>query len=105
MLDATQSLFEGQPIDRQYFSQSQSYSDSGKLNALTVAYLLRSLFDLKTEKRFVLDRERNPVMVTIEEYGELGEGDINLDLFLESNAIEDNENLIMPKGRELVVYV
>lgn len=105
VLDATQSLFEGQAIDRQYFSQSQSYSDSGKLNALTVAYLLRSLFDLKTEKRFVLDRERNPVMVTIEEYGELGDGDINLDLFLESNAIEDNENLIMPKGRELVVYV
>lgn len=104
-LDASQTLFEGQPIDRQYFSQSQSYSDSGKLNALTVAYLLRSLFDLKTEKRFVLDRERNPVMVTIEEYGSLGDGDINLDLFLESNKIEDNEHLIMPKGRELVVYV
>jgi hypothetical protein len=105
VLDSTQELFEGQPIDRQYFSQSQSYSDSGKLVSQTVAYLLRSLFDLKTEKRFTLDRNRNPVMVTIEEYGSLGEGDINLDLFLESNQIEGNEHLIMPKGRELVVYV
>jgi prophage DNA circulation protein len=104
-LDTTQELFEGQPIDRQYFSQTQSYSDSSKLIALTVAYLLRSLFDLKIEKRFVLDRDRNPVMVTIEEYGSLGDEDINLDLFLESNKIEDTEHLIMLKGRELVVYV
>ena len=104
-LDASQELFEGQSIDVQYFSQSQSYSVTARLSALTVAYLLRALFDLKTEKRFVLDRERNPVMVAIEEYGSPGEGDINVDLFLLSNSIEGNEHLIMPKGRELVVYV
>ena len=105
VLDATQTLFEGQAIDRQYFSQSQSYSDSGKLNALTVAYLLRSLFDLKTEKRFILDRERNPVMVTIEEYGSVGEKDANVDFFNDTNKIEENEFVVMPKGRELVVYI
>ena len=104
-LDASQELFEGQSIDVQYFSQSQSYSVTAQLSALTVAYLLRALFDLKTEKRFVLDRERNPVMVAIEEYGSPGEGDVNIDLFLLSNSIEGNEHLIMPKGRELVVYV
>ena len=104
-LDASQALFDTQPIDLQYFSQSQSYSVAVRLNALTVAYLLRAAFDLKVEKRFVLDRARNPVMVTIEEYGSLGAGDENLDLFLDSNKIEGDEHLMMLQGRELVVYV
>lgn len=104
-LDASQVLFEGSAIDVQYFSQSQSYSVAARLVALTVAYLLRAAFDLKVEKRFILTRSRNPVMVTIEEYGGLGDGDVNLDLFLDSNKIEGDEHLIIPKGRELVVYV
>jgi hypothetical protein len=45
------------------------------------------------------------VIVAIEEYGELGEDDSNLDLFIDSNRLEGDEYLIMPKGRELVVYV
>jgi len=104
-LDASQVLFEGAAIDRQYFSQSQSYSVAARLVALTVAYLLRAAFDLKVEKRFVLARARNPVMVTIEEYGDLGDGDVNLDLFLDSNKIQGNEFMVMSAGRELVVYV
>ena len=104
-LDASQVLFEGSSIDRQYFSQSQSYSVAARMNALTVAYLLRASFDLKVEKRFVLTRARNPVTVTIEEYGSLGEDDLFLDLFNASNKIQGNEFIMMPKGRALVVYV
>jgi len=104
-LDATQELFEDQSIDKQYFSQSQTHGVTSILVALTITYLLRSIFDLKTEKRFTLDRDRNPVMVTIEEYGDLGENDSNLDLFLDSNLIQGDEYLIMPRGREIVVYV
>jgi prophage DNA circulation protein len=105
VLDASQALFDDQSIDTQYFSQSQTYALAAKLTGLTVAYLLRAAFDLKVEKRFILERSRNPVMVTIEEYGSLGDGDANLDLFLDSNKIEDSEHLLMSKGRELVVYV
>ena len=104
-LDASQVLFEGSSIDRQYFSQSQSYSVAARMNALTVAYLLRAAFDLKVEKRFVLTQSRNPVTVTIEEYGSLGEDDLFLDLFNASNKIQGNEFIMMPKGRALVVYV
>lgn len=104
-LDASQTLFAEQAIDVQYFSQSQSYAVSAALNALTMQYLLRAAFDLKVEKRFTLDRRRNPVMVAIEEYGSLGDGDKNIDLFIDSNKLEGDELLIMPKGRELVVYV
>jgi len=104
-LDASQVLFEGSSIDRQYFSQSQSYSVAARMNALTVAYLLRAAFDLKVEKRFVLTRARNPVTVTIEEYGSLGKDDLFLDLFNASNKIQGNEFIMMTKDRELVVYV
>ena len=104
-LDASQVLFEGSAIDVQYFSQSQSYSVAGRLTALTVAYLLRAAFDLKVEKRFVLTRSRNPVMVAMEEYDGPGEGDANINFFNDTNKIEDNEFIMMPAGRELVVYV
>jgi prophage DNA circulation protein len=104
-LDATQELFEDESIDKQYFSQSQSYPVSAELNALTVAYLLRAAFDLKVEKRFVLTRRRNPAMVAMEEYGGPGEGDANLEFFNDTNKIQGNEFLMMSVGRELVVYV
>ena len=105
VLDASQTLFDAQPIDRQYFSQSQSYVVSASLNALTLAYLLRSAFDLKVEKRFVLSAPANPVRIAMREYEGTGVGDINIDFFMETNKIEVAEFAMMPKGRELVVYV
>lgn len=105
VLDDTQVLFEDAHIDEQYFSQSQSYPVSALLVAEAVAYLLRSAFDLKVEKRFNLDRPRNPVMVAMEEYDGPGEEDENIDLFINSNALEGSEHLMLPKGKELVVYV
>jgi prophage DNA circulation protein len=104
-LDATQELFKNEPIDTQYFSQSQSYPQASRLVGLTVEYLLRAAFDLKVEKRFILDRQRNPVMVALEEYGSPGENDANINLFIDTNKLEDIEHLIMQAGRELVVYV
>lgn len=104
-LDATQVLFEGSAIDRQYFSQSQSYSVVARLNALVVAYLLRAAFDLKIEKRFVLTQAANPARIAMLEYDGPGEGDINIDFFNATNKIQGNEFIMMPKGRELVVYV
>lgn len=104
-LDASQTLFEGQALDVQYFSQSQSYGDSALLIAQTVAYLLRASFDLKVEKRFVLTAPANPLRIAIREYGEPGDGDSNIEFFYDTNNIEDDEFLLMQAGRELVVYV
>lgn len=104
-LDASQELFEGQAIDVQYFSQSQSYPDSARLIAQTVAYLLRTSFDLKVEKRFILAAAANPLRIAIREYGGPGEDDANIEFFNDTNKIEDLEFLLMQAGRELVVYV
>ena len=104
-LDGTQELFKDEIIDGQYFSQSESYSDALLMISQTIAYLLRSAFDLSIEKRFVLEKMRAPIEITISEYGDLGENDINFDLFIESNSLKGNEILILPEGREVLVYV
>jgi hypothetical protein len=104
-LDASQALFDTQALEVQYFSQSQSYSDSALLIAKTLAYLLRASFDLKVEKRFVLTAPANPLRIAVREYGDAGEGDANIDLFYDTNNIEGDEFIMMQPGRELVVYV
>jgi hypothetical protein len=62
-------------------------------------------FDLKTEKRFTLEKERSPVEITITEYGEFGENDENLELFINSNNLKADEIYLLPAGKEIVVYV
>ena len=104
-LDATQELFKDEIIDGQYFSQSESYSGAVLMVSQTIAYLLRSAFDLSIEKRFILEKMRAPIEITISEYGDLGEDDLNFALFIESNSLKGNEILILPEGREVLVYV
>ncbi|MCK5641500.1 MAG: hypothetical protein KAJ19_11910 [Gammaproteobacteria bacterium] len=104
-LDADQEFFDGTDIDVQYFSQSASYSDALKIIALANQYLLQASFDLAVEKRFLLDKPSSPIVITINEYGSLGDNDSNFDLFIESNELKGNDILWLPAGREVVVYV
>ena len=104
-LDSSQSAFSENDIDLQYFSQSQSFSDAALLIAYTSAYLLEASIDLRIEKRFILEKPRAPIEITIAEYGELGDNDSNFDLLIASNNLKGNDILLMPAGREVVVYV
>ena len=103
-LDASQELYEDQSIDLQYFSQSESFNNSALIIATVNAYLIKSIFDLAIEKRFKIDRPRTPLDITISEYGSLGIDDSNFQLFLDSNKLKNNDILILPSGREVVVY-
>lgn len=104
-LDADQETFKNSDIDIQYFSQSSSYADAYRLISLSNEYLLRLLFDLRTEKRFRLRNARSPIEITISEYGSLGENDTNFDLFIDSNGLKGNDIILLPSNREVVVYV
>ena len=104
-LDGSQELFEDEGIEFQYFSQSQTYSDTALLVATTLSYLLRSSFDLDIEKRFTLDRQRAPIEITVTEYGDIGVDDSNFDLFIESNGLKGQEIAVLPPGTEVVVYI
>ena len=104
-LDLIQSAFLTEPIERQYFSQSASYTDASVNIASAVAYLLVAIFDLAAEKRITLERDRTPIEITVTEYGTLGPGDENLELFVTSNKLVGDELLILKTGKEVIVYV
>lgn len=104
-LDAVQDLYQDNPITLQYYSQSQSFADTALIVARTLAYLLRTTFDLSIEKSFILLKNRAPFEITLSEYGAPGEGDSNFDLFIESNALQGNDILLLPAGHEVVVYI
>lgn len=104
-LDEYQELFDSDTIDSQYFSQTTSYVDTLQLVATTNKELLKSSLDLAIEKKFKLEKRRAPIEIVITEYGDLGEDDINLDNFIAANKLKNNDILIIPSGREIVVYV
>lgn len=104
ILDVTQELYKNNDIDLQYFSLTQAYSDLVKLVSTGAKFLLTSSYELATEKRFTLKKRRAPVEITITEYGTLGENDANLDLFISSNKLKNDEIRILQAGREVLVY-
>lgn len=105
ILDETQELFNEEDIDKQYFSQSESFVDSFTLISQGIDYLLKSIFDLLIEKRFIIKQDRAPIEIAINEYGSLGENDSNFDLFITSNALKADELLLLRSGKEVIVYI
>ena len=104
-LDLNQEQYENLDIDFQYFSQSQAWQDLALLVASTTDYLLQASFRLAVERRVVLNRPRTPADIVVEYYGTHGEDDENLALFIESNQLKGNDIILLPAGREVVVYV
>ena len=104
-LDVIQEIYSDELLSRSYFSQSETYPDAAQMVGLTVAYLIKSAFDLAVEKRIILTERENPVMIAMREYGGPGENDENIDLFYSSNELTGQETKILPVGKEVVVYV
>ena len=104
-LDDVQEIYSDKILGRAYFSQSQSFSDAAQLVGLTLAFLIKSAFDLAVEKQIVLTKEENPVMIAMREYEGPGDGDENINLFYESNGLTGQECLLLPVGKNVVVYL
>jgi prophage DNA circulation protein len=103
-LDLVQEAFETKDIDKQFFAQAFSFNDAAQLMGQTIKFLLISSFDLKIERRIVLDQPRCPVEIVVSEYGTLGDNDSNLDLFIKSNSLSGDDIYMLPPGREVVIY-
>jgi prophage DNA circulation protein len=104
-LEAQQDLFQDVLAPEQFFVQTESYVNALALLGSIFEYLQTVAFDLAVEKRFILDRPRAPIEIAITEYGGPGEDDANINLFYESNQLSGGDNLILPAGREVVVYL
>jgi prophage DNA circulation protein len=92
-------------IDKQYYSQSKAYTSLVYMFSLAMQYLISQFFNLKTEKRITTKTPRSPLEITVTEYGSLGKDDANYDLFIESNNLTGNDILILPAGKEIIIYV
>ena len=103
-MDANQELYQDEPLQDQYFSNSQAAVKANTLMALTNKFLQQNFYTALLEKRFILAYPQTPMQITIEKYGSLGEEDSNLDLFLESNNIKNDDVYILERGREVVIY-
>lgn len=97
-LDAGQTALSNLAIDKQYFSQSQSYNDMAMLVAQTVQLLLVRSYNLAVAKRFTLTKNRCPIEIAITE-------GVDLDDFISVNRLKGNDILLLPAGRQVVVYL
>lgn len=103
--EAVQVNFEDLPIDDQYFSFLNTFGNLSLFLGQIFAYLLQVSLSLKIEKRFTITRYRTPWEIALTEYSGPGENDSNLDLFILSNNLKGKEIILLPPGKEVVVYV
>jgi len=103
-LDTAAAEFDDQVWDLRCFSQTSAYTVLSTLVSKCVAYLLRSAYDLKIEKRFTLARPTGVVALAIEHYPDV-DIDVACDLLIKANELSGDDILLMASGREIVVYV
>ena len=106
-LDACQTASAGNNANAQYISATGVWADLARLIGMASVYLLRLTYDLKIAKRFTLDRPRHPGEIVVSEYAPTDSADYDglYDLFIASNNLSGNDILLLPAGREVVVYV
>lgn len=104
-LDGLQARFIDNDIDFQYFSQSETYTDVANLVSTSLKFLISSLGDLAVEKVIKINEPTSPLSVALNEYGGPGDGDANFDFFIETNKLKGNEIILLPAGKEVIVYV
>lgn len=78
-----------------------SFRELQQTVALTVGFLVEVSFTLVPERRIVLDRERTIVDLAAELYGSV---DDRLDFLIDSNNLNGDEILELPRGRSILYY-
>jgi prophage DNA circulation protein len=104
-LDEAAELTADNRIERQFIARASSGEAVATLNAAVARYLMRSLYDLKIERRLVLDRPRAPLEIAITEYKASGEqADYYYEMFCRTNGLHCKDLLLLQTGREVVIY-
>jgi hypothetical protein len=78
-----------------------AYQQLQKAVAIAAGVLVELAFNLRKERRIVLDKPRSIVDFVAEYYGNVDE---SLDFFINTNDLTGSEILELPKGRTVVVY-
>lgn len=104
-IETVQENYSDLRIEQQYFSNTKTYTTLTKVYTLCYQYLISQFFNLKVEKIIKLKKARSPLEITVTEYREIGLNDYYYDLFLNSNELTGNEILLLPKDKEVKIYV
>lgn len=103
-LDTVAESFDDLEWDSRYFSQTATYTIAAKLVTACVRYELRAAYDLRVEKRFTLSKPTAPIVIAIQEYGDVAP-EVALDLLVRANSLSGFDIFLLPAGSEVVVYV
>jgi len=103
-LENVQTLFATAPIDAQYVSLIDTYAAAADTLSTAIQFLFASSLKLSIERKFILDRPRTPFDIVVSEYGSLGKDEVYLDLFIRTNDLHGKDILLLPGGRQVVVY-
>ncbi|MEJ2062360.1 MAG: DNA circularization N-terminal domain-containing protein [Reinekea sp.] len=106
-LDEIQTLFNGQPIDLAYFSQSDSYGDSLLMVSQATRFLLRTLYGLPTQRTIIVKEPTATIQFAKDQYGQINTTDNqigNYQTLVDSNELCCDELWILPQGKEVLIY-
>ena len=104
-LDKAASLTANNRMENQYVPRANSGEAIASLNTAVTRYLLNTIFDLKIEKRYMLDRPRSPLEIVITDLSATAETVDDLyNKFCAWNQLHGNECLLLDRGREIVLY-
>ena len=102
-LDGYGAEFDALLYYQRYFSQTDTFSLLSDLTAKSQAYLLSLIVSLKKEKTVVLDRPLPAVFAALDYYND--DSDETLNFLIETNKLTLDEIMVIPAGRELLIYV
>jgi len=106
-LDEIQTLYGGEFIDRQYFSQTETFGANVLMTSLAGQFLLLSLFGLPAERRIILREDKFIPQIAHDEYGSISDGvteDGNINLLIASNGLIEDDTYMLESGREVLIY-
>ncbi|MFP3041894.1 DNA circularization N-terminal domain-containing protein [Treponema primitia] len=104
-LDNAVKKTSGLPIDQQASARTDTREPMLRLRKAMARYLMDITYNLKVEKRITLDRPRSPIEIACTEYKTTaGNFDYYYHLFLRTNNLSGREILLLPAGREVVIY-
>jgi len=104
-LDKAAEMTADSNIESQFVARANSGEAIADLNAAVAKYLMGAMFNLKIERRITLDRQRSPLEIAINELGgNAGNADELYERFCAWNSLHGRELLLLPAGREVVIY-
>ena len=88
---------------QRFFSQTDTFSILSDLIAKSQNYLLTLSVSLKKQKTVILDRPMSAIFVALIYYGNAD--DLTVDFLIDTNNLTLSEIMLIPAGREILIYV